>query len=119
MGVLQSALDALAAEDLDTLPAGAQLDRIRNLVAAQNRVAALLTRAVRTADLTQAVEHDGLTSIKSWLRTHTRLPDAAVRRLVESGRALETLPPWRRCSMPGRSAPRRSAPSHRSRPRTG
>ena len=91
MGELQSALDALAAEDLDTLPAGAQLDRIRNLVAAQHRVAALLTRAVRTADLTQAVEHDGLTSIKSWLRTHTRLPDAAVRRLVESGRALEAL----------------------------
>ena len=51
MGELQSALDALAAEDLDTLPAGAQLDRIRSLVAAQNRVAALLTRAVRTADL--------------------------------------------------------------------
>jgi hypothetical protein len=92
VGELQSALDALAAEDLDTLPAGAQLDRLRTLVAAQNRVAALLTRAVRTADLTQAVEHDGLKSIKSWLRTHTGLPDAAVRRLVESGRALEALP---------------------------
>jgi hypothetical protein len=92
VGELQSALDALAAEDLDTLPAGAQLDRLRTLVAAQNRVAALLTRAVRTADLTQAAEHDGLKSIKSWLRTHTRLPDAAVRRLVDSGRALEALP---------------------------
>ena len=119
MGELQSALDALAAEDLDTLPAGAQLDRICNLVAAQNRLAAVVTRAVRKAELTQAVEHDGLKSIKSWLRTHTRLPDAAVRRLVESGRALEALPAVAQVFDAGRSAPRRSAPSHRSRPRTG
>jgi hypothetical protein len=89
---LQSALDALAADDLDALPAGAQLDRIRSLVAAQNRLAALLTSAVRRADLTQAVEHDGLKSTKSWLRNHTRLSDAAARRLVEGGRALEALP---------------------------
>jgi hypothetical protein len=88
---LQSALDALAAEDLDPLSAGEQLDRIRSLVAAQNRLAALLTRAVRKVDLTQAVEHDGLKSTKSWLRTHAGLSDAAARRLVESGRALEAL----------------------------
>ena len=92
MSELQSALDALAAEDLDPMSAGEQLDRIRSLVAAQNRLAALLTRAVRTADLTQAVEHDGLKSTTSWLRTHTRLSDAAARRLVEGGRALEALP---------------------------
>jgi hypothetical protein len=89
---LLSALDALAADDLDTLPAGAQLDRIMSLVAAQNRLAALVTDAVRTADRSQAAEHDGLKSIKSWLRTHTRLSDAAARRLVEGGRALEALP---------------------------
>ena len=92
MSELQSALDALAAEDLDPMSAGEQLDRIRSLVAAQNRLAALLTRAVRTADLTQAVEHDGLKSTKSWLRTHARLSDGAARRLVEGGRALEALP---------------------------
>ncbi len=92
MGELKSALDALAADDLEALPAGEQLDRIRSLVAAQNRLAALLTRAVRQADLSQAVEHDGLKSTKSWLRTHTRLSDASARRLVESGRALEALP---------------------------
>jgi hypothetical protein len=92
VGELQSALDALAADELDALPAGEQLDRIRSLVAAQNRLAAVLTRAVRTAELTQAVEHDGLRSTKSWLRTHTRLSEAAARRLVEAGRALEALP---------------------------
>lgn len=92
MSELLSALDALAADDLDGLPAGAQLDRIHSLVAAQNRLAALLTRAVRTADVSQAVEHDGLKSTKSWLRTHTRLSDAAARRLIEAGRALEALP---------------------------
>ena len=92
MGALLSALDALAADDLDTLPAGAQLDRIRSLVAARNRIDAELTRAVRAADLAQAVEHDGLKSITSWLRTHTRLSDAAARRLIEAGRALQALP---------------------------
>jgi hypothetical protein len=89
---LLSALGALAGDDLDGLPAGAQLDRIRHLVAAQNRIAAELTRSVRTADLSQAVEHDGQKSITSWLRTHTRLSDAAARRLVEAGRALQALP---------------------------
>jgi hypothetical protein len=91
VGELQSALDALAADDLDDLPAAGQLDRIRSLVAAQNRLAALLTRAVRTADLTQAVEHDGLRSTASWLRNHARLSEGAARRLVEAGRALEAL----------------------------
>ena len=92
MSELLSALDALAADDIDDLSAGAQLDRIRTLVAAQNRLAAVVTRAVRTADLTQAVEYDGQTSMKSWLRTHTRLSEGAARRLVEAGRALEDLP---------------------------
>ena len=92
MSELQSALDALAADDLDALTAGEQLDRIRSLVAAQNKLAAVVTRAVRRADQAQAPEHDGLKSTKSWLRTHTRLSDAAARRLVEAGRALEALP---------------------------
>lgn len=92
VGELASALDALAADDLDALPAPEQLDRIRSLVAAQNRISALLARAVRRAELSQAVEHDGLTSMTSWLRTHTRLSEGAARRLVGSGRALEALP---------------------------
>ncbi len=92
MGELASALDALATDDLDALPLAEQLHRIRTLVAAQNRIAALLTRAVRRAEVNSAVEHDGLRSTKSWLRTHTRLSDATARRLVEGGRALEALP---------------------------
>ncbi len=83
---------SFATDDLDALSPDEQLDRIRTLVAAQNRVAALLTRAVRRAEVNSAVEHDGLKSTKSWLRTHTRLSDAAARRLVEGGRALEALP---------------------------
>jgi hypothetical protein len=101
VGELASALDALAAEDLDDLSAGEQLDRIRGLVAAQNKLAAVLTRAVRTADLAQAVEHDGQTSMKSWLRTHTRLSEGAARRLVESGRALDELPAVRQAFATG------------------
>ena len=65
MSELLSALDALAADDLDDLSAGAQLDRIRTLVAAQNKLAAVVTRAVRKADLSQAVGHDGQKSMKS------------------------------------------------------
>ena len=49
MGELASALDGPAADDLHALPAGAQLDRIRGLVEAQNRIAALPTRSVRKA----------------------------------------------------------------------
>ena len=50
MSELLSALDALAADDLDVLSGGEQLDRIRSLVAAQNKLAAVLTRAVRAAE---------------------------------------------------------------------
>jgi hypothetical protein len=77
MGELVSALDALASDDLYLLPGPQLLDRIRDLVLAQNRLAAELTRAVRRAELTQAAEHDGLKSMQSWLRGHVRLSPAA------------------------------------------
>jgi hypothetical protein len=92
VGELRSALDALAAEDLDDLVAPQLLDRTQFLVRAANRIMAELTRTVRTADLRQAAEHDGLTSMQSWLRGHARLSAGEVRRLIRNGRALEQLP---------------------------
>src|SRR3954454_21159144 len=92
MSELQSVLDALAAEDLHALSGGAVLDRVALLVAVQNRIAAELTRTVRHADTTQAVEHDGLKSMQSWLRGHGHLSPAEAARLVRSGRALAQLP---------------------------
>jgi hypothetical protein len=89
---LLSALDALAADDLHALPAGAQLEQITELVQARNRLDALLARRVRVADLTQAPEHDGKKSMVSWLRGHLRLSPAAAGQVVRNGRTLEHLP---------------------------
>ena len=91
LAALDAALDAVAA---DESPVGdsARLDRVRRLTAAANRITALQARAVRDAECHQSAEHDGLKSMKSWLRTHTRLSGAAITGLVKEGRAVELLP---------------------------
>src|SRR3712207_9297736 len=76
-----------AADDLDGLSDGELLEHVRSLVAEQNRIAARLARAVRTAECRQAAEHDGLKTMRSWLRTHCQLSGAAVTGLVKEGRA--------------------------------
>ena len=92
MGELQSALDGLAADDLFLLGDADLLDRTAELVRARNRIDAELTRTVRRAEAIQAPEHDGLKSMRSWLRTHTRIPDGVAKRLIDTGRALAVLP---------------------------
>ena len=92
MGELESALDLLAAEDLHGLAAPQHLDRTARLVGARNRIDAELARGVRAADVAQAPEHDGLKTMRSWLRGHARLSPAAARQIVGNGRALEHLP---------------------------
>jgi hypothetical protein len=89
---LASALDALAAHDLHALPAGAQLDRIRKLAQARNRLDAELARSVRVAEATQAAEHDGQKTMASWLRGHCHYSPRAAGLLVRNGRALAHLP---------------------------
>ena len=81
-----------AADELEGLSDGALLEHVQHLVAEQNRIAARLTRAVRAAENRQSAEHDGLKSMRSWLRTHTRVSDRAAQRLIDTGRALEALP---------------------------
>src|SRR4051794_38965996 len=88
---LEAALDAMAAED-PAVDDATRLGRVRRLSAARNRLDAQLTGAVRDAENHQSSEHDGLKSMRSWLRTHTRLPDPAARRLIDTGRALSALP---------------------------
>src|SRR4051794_23497108 len=92
VGELESALDALAAEDLDGLVASQLLDRTAELVRARNRIDAELTRTVRRCEVTQAAEHDRLASMTSWLRGHVRLSAGGGRRLVGNGRAVDQLP---------------------------
>jgi hypothetical protein len=89
---LQSALDALAADDLHVMVAPRLLDRTAELVRARNRIDAELARTVRVADCAQAPEHDGLTTMRSWLTGHGRLSPSAAGQVVRNGRALEQLP---------------------------
>ncbi|MGY1748113.1 DUF222 domain-containing protein [Modestobacter sp. SYSU DS0511] len=89
---LLSALDSLAAEELQGLTNKRTLDRTALLVSVANRVAAELTRTVRHAESTQAAEHDGLKSMRSWLIGHARLAPAEASRVVRAGRVLEFFP---------------------------
>jgi Domain of unknown function (DUF222) len=92
MGELQSALDALAAEDVRSLTPRQQLDGIGEMLAARNRLDAQLARWVRVADVEQAPEEDGAKNMRSWLRGHGRLSGAAAGQVVRNGRALGQLP---------------------------
>ncbi|SDY19972.1 protein of unknown function [Geodermatophilus africanus] len=92
MDELLAGLDALAAEDL-TPPFGpALLERLRPLLAAQNRLAAEIARTVREAEVSGAAEVDGLTTMSSWLRGHGHLSETEAARVVRTGRALPHLP---------------------------
>jgi len=102
MADLNQALDELAGEDLFAVSAAQLLERVRAVVAAQNRLAAELARTVRRAELAQACEHDGLTSMASWLRGHARLSPAAATQVVKNGRALEQLPALAEAAAGGR-----------------
>ncbi|UOY04000.1 HNH endonuclease [Blastococcus sp. PRF04-17] len=92
MAVLEAAVDALAGESLDGLGDHQHLERTARLTTLRNRLEAELARTVRRADTTQAAEHDGLKSMRSWLRSHARLSAGDIGRLVRVGRAVDQLP---------------------------
>src|SRR3954454_25185347 len=92
MGELESAVDALAAEDLKPGFGPQLLDRLGPLLVLQNRIAAEIARTVRQCELTGAAEHDGLKTMQSWLRGHGHLAEAEACRLVAAGRAVAPLP---------------------------
>jgi hypothetical protein len=78
--------------DLHTLTDGALLAEVAELVAERNRVEARLTAAVRVGDVRLACEHDGVTTMQSWLRTHCGMKSPAAVALVQRGRVLDLLP---------------------------
>ncbi len=92
MSELTSVLDALAAVEVDTLPAAEQLDFIAALAAGANRLAATLTTAVRAAEKKNAHQTDGAVSMKAWLRGSLRLDPSDATAIVTTGRRLEALP---------------------------
>ena len=75
MDELTAALDDLAAEVLTPLFGPALLERLRPLLAAQNRLAAEVARTVRECEVSGAAEVDGLKTMPSWLRGHGHLSD--------------------------------------------
>ena len=92
MSELRSALDDLAAIELDELSEEALLDLVGELSVTANRVAAALTSAVRAADRRDAYRRDGAVSMKSWLRGSCRMAPDQATATVSTGRRLELLP---------------------------
>ncbi len=79
-------------EDLHRLPAADVLELLAGLVVERNRLDAQIAGLVRHAELTQAVEHDGLSSVRSWLIGHQRISAADASRMVRVGRVVEHFP---------------------------
>jgi len=89
---LRSALDDLAGTDLAELSDDTLLDLIGELSTTANRVAAVLTSAVRAADRREAYRRDGAVSMKAWLRGSCRMAPEQATATVSTGRRLEHLP---------------------------
>nr|WP_246214881.1 HNH endonuclease signature motif containing protein [Modestobacter muralis] len=77
---------------MHALTNGQTLERTASLVQLANRVAAELIRTVRHGELTQAAEHDGLRTMRSWLIGHARFAPGDASTIVRAGRVLEHLP---------------------------
>jgi hypothetical protein len=92
MGELASTLDALAVDDLPAMFGPQLLERLGELLKAQNRLAAEVARTVRQCELAAAAEFDGKKTMASWLRGHARFSGRAAAELVAVGRAMEQLP---------------------------
>ncbi|SDH12900.1 HNH endonuclease [Klenkia brasiliensis] len=96
MTVLDAPLDAPPeldeVEDLHRLPAADVLELLAGLVVERNRVDAQIAAVTRHAELTEAAEHDGLASMRSWLIGHLRLSAAEASRIVRAARLLGHVP---------------------------
>ncbi len=73
MPVLDAVPELDEVEDLHRLPAADVLELLAGLVVERNRLDAQIASLTRHAELTQAAEHDGLASMRSWLIGHLRL----------------------------------------------
>ncbi|NYJ03907.1 HNH endonuclease signature motif containing protein [Petropleomorpha daqingensis] len=92
MGELASTLDALAVDDLPAMFGPQLLERLGELLKAENRLAAEVARTVRQCEVAGAPEFDGKKTMASWLRGHARFSAHAAAELVATGRAMEQLP---------------------------
>jgi hypothetical protein len=99
---LTAELDALAGDDLSPLFGPALLDRLQDLLAAQNRLAAEVARTVRECEVSGAAELDGLTTMGSWLRGHAHPSTTEAARWCAPGGRWSPCPRWLRRSPPVR-----------------
>ena len=100
MAGLTAKLDGLAGDDLSPLFGPALLDRLRDLLTAQNRLAAEIARTVHECEVSGAAEFDGLKTMGSWLRGHAHLSTAEAARVVRAGERWSTCRSWPQDSSP-------------------
>jgi hypothetical protein len=94
---LRSLLDQLAALELsaldpDELADGELLEGIPVVRGALNRLGALQTRFVATADARDATRADGMVSTRTWLTGHCRIPGRDATALLRAAGRLAVLP---------------------------
>ena len=92
MGELHSALDSLAADDVQAMFGPQLIERVGVLLVQRNRLDAELARTVREAEVSGGPEVDGAKTMRSWLIGRGGLTPSAASQLVRTGRALPHLP---------------------------
>ncbi|MGH8986529.1 MAG: DUF222 domain-containing protein [Acidimicrobiia bacterium] len=96
MGNLASAIDELAAEDLDDVAPGAVGDDIVELARERERLDAQLLRRLHRFDASGAWAEDGSLSTRAWLRRHCRIAPGPLAERVRVARRLhDSLPETR------------------------
>jgi hypothetical protein len=96
VGILASAIDELAADDLDEIAPWTVGDEIVELARERERLDAQLLRRLRRFDASGAWAEDGSLSTRAWLRRHCRMaPGAAAERVRVARRLHDSLPETR------------------------
>jgi hypothetical protein len=96
VGNLASAIDELAADDLDGIPTAALGDEVVELTRQRERIEAQLLRRLQRFDASGAWADDGSLSTQAWLRRHCRMASgAAAERVWVARRLHDSLPETR------------------------
>ena len=102
---LHAELDALLAADAAGLSDEALRSQVRQLLAASNRLFALLADRVAHFDARALSHTDGFRSTPAWLRAFGRLSGHAAASLVRAGRVLRRLPGLAAAAAAGAASP--------------
>jgi hypothetical protein len=92
VGELDTAIDGLAAVDVDGMGASVLGAHIRRLMTARDRLDGQIGRALQVFDARGYGESDGAASTASWLRGRSHISGAEASARVKTARALRDLP---------------------------